>query len=622
MIRQYRRLTRHEGYWRVDGVGEISTGSSSGSRVAVYFSKVSGSDLGSDLYRTAEEAKLRVKFHTASLTDFVIGSIWKDGKRVVQTGPDLEQISVDASSQKSLKLRDGTTMFGGYVPSVVPPTCFQIHNNRMHLASSFMVVVRVPYSNNGYRWLIIPSTELFRFYTGVTRRLSSAALRGTIDKLVDWSKCRLEGGHPTICARQPLYNVEKVVLARAITSAQAHEQLFGPRKYFVQQAVNNRARPPEEQERPCIKALFPFDGASTLTVRGTPFYLGQRGNKVKAFFATEILRCTHRFEHLPPVVELSGLKHKHGLPSDPSGGPPLSNPISEDDFRTPLQVSEGSADKRIRRIAILTTQNRFADLDDMQFITHHLDETGTRSRFGEDAEVTKPTWDEGTYEKEAKGRAGVDNGSHHGTPARQLTHFILMLLHLRAASRPLGWKVSTRTLESQISHGEAVITSFPDVQGRSWHLTHGENGKRRSRQVVWVEIKLPAKNCYCYLAELELRPKETGHCTAFFYDKQFARFYDTAFDKLLTLTTINNRWPRTNTRWKAGDHKKSADALFATMVLEPVRHPPVRPEATADKDSNPGTSAGEIDVKRWANDFVEAVSGSLPSWVMIADSSG
>ncbi|HUH59050.1 MAG TPA: hypothetical protein VL001_03130, partial [Candidimonas sp.] len=237
----YTRLAKRDGYWRVDGVALINSKEHPGKYVEVDFSRISPEAVAAnDPYRTEASKSFldqswSVRFGSAALARFRIGSIWHKGKEVNQ--PErIGSCTVDIEHIQYVRLDEKVTLKGQAFPSVISSDrlCFG-GDNRKRLASTLFAVLPVKgdLDDEGRltHYLVIPASEIFVFYLGSSTRLISAALQGRVSSYIALKQENEKLNKIVrLHVRKQLSNVEAHVLARAQTSELAAEALFGPNK--------------------------------------------------------------------------------------------------------------------------------------------------------------------------------------------------------------------------------------------------------------------------------------------------------------------------------------------------------------------------------------------------------
>lgn len=584
MSRNYARLARHPGLWRVDGIGPIQSGERLGSRVAVYFSGLNEKGLQDPYARSSRNNDtLRLQVHTASVLDFSVGSVWRGGKRVLPGGTLRREprFHIDTNQTRLVRLNEEIVLQGQIASTVVPDSHFNLGDNRTHLALTLYAISPV-LNECGVQWLVVPASELFRFYNGASGRFLSAALQGRLKDYVDLSLRCIEEGCPVLYEQQPLSRTEAIVAARAIVNPAAHKSLLGPHKNFALTQANNKSASADAQRPLVIKTCFPFEGGTQLLVEGKRMPLVNADSKAQwAIFATQILDCSHPLGFPGLTIERAGRAGTQDQYGNGTPGTRLPHhyPLFPDDDGADEQ-GDAPADQRLRRLAALSQSTQFRGFRGIK-INYRRSQHGQRAGRSDGLHIGVPvqafTAGESSSASEAEGNLGIsDFRSQVSDVDRDLQHFLKMLEHLRIATEHRGWKIVTRQINDSVTHGSDKLASFPENIGRrfTWHRVTDANGETRTRQVVWTEVAFGDEAHYFYLLEMEMRPGETARkCTLFFYMQNFSRFADDDFVKLLKLTAVHYRWPRADDEWKKDFHRRWASELFAAITAAPIKHP-------------------------------------------------
>ena len=609
MSRNYARLARHPGLSRVDGIGPIQPSEPLGSRVTVFFSGLNENGIQNPYARASLNTEtLRLPVHSASLLDFSVGSVWRDGKRVLPGGTRRPEprFHIDTSQTRLVRLDEEVALRDQIASTVVPDSHFNLGDNRSHLASTLYAISPV-LNDCGVQWLVVPASELFRFYNGASARFLSAAFQGRLHEYVDLSLRRIEEGCPVLYERQPLSRTEAIVVARAIVNPTAQESLHGPHKNFALIQANNKPASADAQRPLIIKTCFPFQGGTELLVEGKRMPLVNADGKAQwAIFAMQIHDCSHPPGFQGLTIERAGSvggPDQHGN-ATPGARPPHHFPVIPDDDGND-EEGDAPADQRLRRLAALNYSTQFRRFRGIK-INYVRSEHGQRAGRSGGLHIGIPvqafTAGEGSSANEAQGNLGIsDFRSQVFEVDRDLEHFLRMLEQLRLATKHRGWKIVTRQINDSVTHGTDKLASFPENIGRrfTWHRVMDSIGEARTRQVVWTEVVFSDEAHYFYLAEMEMRPGETARkCTLFFYRQDFSRFADDDFVKLLKLTAVHYRWPRADDEWKKTFHRKWAGELFAAIAAVPIKHPSIKKKKKGNaeeksREENGGVNSGQ-----------------------------
>jgi hypothetical protein len=614
----HKRLARHEGIWRVDGIGPIEARGRLGARAIVHFSGLTEAGL-SDPYKklslNGETLKLRV--HAASIRNFRAGTIWRDGKRVAGAPPIRTPFRIDAGQVRLVALGASVNLNGDWASTVLPDRYLSFGgDNRQALLSTLYAIVPI-LEDRMTQWLVVPAVELLRFYIGVSSRLLSGAMQGLLGNYVEWEKSRMEGARPVLHVKQRLSRKEAAVLSRAVASISAKTILHGVHQHLS--AIHSNNAPLDQgNKRPLIiKANFPFTDTTQLYVSGKRMPLiSKEGKEQWAIYAMEILVCSH-----PPgfpgfILESDdSFENRTALTREGRAAlPPHHQPLLEND-EDEYELDDLPADKRLARLVTLSYTNQFSGFGELK--VEHRHPPCDRLTFQPGAVIDVPidayTEENGSYSDEAQGNLGISEfQSRIDHIDREITLFLKMLQHLRSIVTPRNWKISTRMSKDGLSQNGELIAFFPRQIGkrRTWHLVVDLEDKTRPRQVVWVEVITGSEGRIFYLLEMELKPSESGQCTILLHTNDFSSLDERTFHELLKLTAIQNRWPDRHNKWREKDHYKRAQALFSKVKMHRINHPhPPRAQEAGKASSH---QKPELSPKSWSKVLLEKIDELLP----------
>jgi hypothetical protein len=136
---RYKRLARHVGIWRVDGIGTITNNGRLGTRAVVHFSGLTDAGLSAPYTSSSLNGKvLPFPIHSASICDFIVGSVWEDGKRVSMQNSE-EEFTIELTKQKPTPLNYRVNLGeAGWVDTILPENYFTLENNRKALSPPHM----------------------------------------------------------------------------------------------------------------------------------------------------------------------------------------------------------------------------------------------------------------------------------------------------------------------------------------------------------------------------------------------------------------------------------------------------------------------------------------------------
>lgn len=604
----HKRLSRKPGIWRVDGIAPLESRNRLGTRTAVLFSEIKEASKGAP-YRSSSRTgeTLRLSIQSASIREFTIGSLWRDGRRIggPEGVPDL--LFVDLARAQIVTLNEQVKLGEHSIPSVLPERYFEMGLNRAELESTYYLIAPV-LDNPLTKWIVIACSELLRFYTGSSSRLLSTALQGRLDTLVDWQRCRREGDLPVVHVKRDLSRQEAAVFARAINSAMAKANLLAPHQHLSTTRHYNSTANANNQRPYVIRASFPYRANTHLQVAGKRINLAASSEPPQwGVFAMELQYCPQTFGSEGAIIE-SDEPWDGGIVSGKTEGGsnvPRNRPKfdEDDDEEDQPKIDDVPADPRLRRLVTRTFTNQFGGLTGFK-----LQHRRPRIRQGNgstgpviDVVVNTLTSGDGSHGSEGRGNLGVsDFQTRVENVDRDLTLFLELVKHLRKITKARGWKVSTRKLNDALALDGEQIAVFPEKLGkrRTWHLVNDADGTLRPRQVVWAEFALNEDGPYIYLLEMELKPGENGQCTLLMFMQDYSWLEDDVVQNLFKLTAIKNRWPDLHHKWDDPKHKELADLLFQQVHIRRLNHPAIK--STSKKALTPPVAKPKLDPASWA----------------------
>ncbi|MGU5814534.1 hypothetical protein ACV1EC_06485 [Aeromonas hydrophila] len=598
----YRRLAKHVGIWRVDGIGTLTSNRRLGARAVVHFSGLTDAGL-TDPYTSSSlnGNVLELSIHSASVCLFTVGSVWKDGKRVpIKDGE--EELTIDLVKQKATPLNYRVNPEEtGWIDTILPESGLALGDNRSALAPTSYVHASV-INNNKIQRLIVPASELLRFYAGITSPLLSHVLQGQLSKYIDIDKSFILGDCVTLHAKKNISKDEALVLARIIASPGMKRELFGVHQNLAMTNSNNNLLSVSKRAPLLIKMLFPFDDQTTLKVSGKKVKISKPNQipEVWAFFAMKIHSCSHPIGF--SKIMINGASYATPRKSDRTGLAhiPQFIPLKSDEKTNDFVFDDSPADQRMKRQVIQHHEDRFPELDavNIMHVTPKESSLVNSKQTPSSIPVTGHTMEDGSASKDAEGKVGADLCSIKSPDiSRDLSLFIDMLNSLREKTAALKWSISTRSLNSGFVKNGERIALFPSEAGRcrSWHKIELSDGNTRARQVIITEISVRNGSIYFYLLEMELKPTEPGQCTILLHDKSFSKIEDDTFNKILSLTSIQNSWLSDKTVWKRSKDRDAAKDIFSKLELYRILHPKVYKVSDATQDEKNKEQATEAD---------------------------
>lgn len=604
----YRRLAKHVGIWRVDGIGTITSNRRLGARAVVHFSGLTDAGL-TDPYTSSSlnGNVLELPIHSASICLFTVGSVWKDGKQV-SIKDDEEVLTIDLVKQKATPLNYRVNPEEtGWIDTILPESSLALGDNRSALAPTSYVHASVINNHKKIQRLVVPASELLRFYAGVTSPLLSHILQGQLDKYIDLDKSNIIGDCVTLHAKRNLSKYEAFALARIVASSRMKRELLGVHQYISSTNSNNNILSVPQRAPLLIKMLFPFDDLTTLKVSGKKIKISKPNAtpEVWAFFAMKIHSCSHHIGFSKILIK--GINYAPPKKSDKADLThiPQFIPLKNDENTNDFVLDDSPADQRLKRQVIQHHEDRFPELDavNIMHVTSNESSLGNGKQTPSSIPITGHTMEDRSSSKDAEGKIGTDlRNIKPSDVSRDLSLFIDMLKSLREKTKALSWSISTRSLNSGFVKDGERVALFPSEAGRcrSWHKIELSDDKTRARQVIVTEVSVGNGSIYFYLLEMELKPTEPGQCTILLHDKSLSRIEDKTINEILSLTSIQNSWLSSKTVWKRSENRFVAKNIFSKLALYRIPHPKVYKTSDTDttQDGKKKEQANKVEVER------------------------
>ena len=556
-------LRNLKGRWRVDGVSQASWNGQD-FKVGIVLSELNPNVQNPFTAGASKQgAPALITLNPHWLSPLTIGSTWDEGRLVSRAAPLPGQFQVDTSKAQLLSFNRSVKLGEKYTDNGVADPDFLTPRTHRDLYPSLYLLVPIQ-GNKLYQWMVIPCSEILRFYMGPSSRLIARVLQGALETLVTDGK--LEGDTVTLYANTGLQKLEKIILGRAY----ANEDTYLAEMKEVHrrlQAINTKNNNERKNAALSIEANFPFKGITNLTIAGVPMSLAKGSNN--ALFAMEIIHCTYPCGYSHLVMERENEVGAGGDKIVP-GTSPVFVPQEEDEIDD--LVLDTPSDARIPPKALTRHADPFPWMDSITIENRH---NQTQRDCRSDAphftvDVEENAIGDGSHAGEHKGKQQIIDVIDATPPSSELSLFIKLLPALQKGLAAKGWELQTITPNNQIRTDDPsyFATSFPSIKGGrwTWHL---------GRQLICVEVKLgPSSNDYFYILELE--QSKDAHCTALLRTDNLDKLDRNAINEFLRATTYNNDWPMFN-----GKKKKNETAKFAEhelnkehkMTLRKVKHP-------------------------------------------------
>ncbi len=602
----YKRLAKKHGIWRVDGIGVVSYSQRGSSRLMLHLSGIQEEFRESPYVKEALNGQyLALSIHPASARHFLVGSLWRDGSRIYLPPQEKSDFFIDTNLASYRRLREGVEINEIHLKDFLPPAYFKMARESYQglLPTGYFVVPVQP--GAPFKWMIVPASEVLRFYFGTSERLLHSIINGSLSKFVDWERSRIDNYEPVLHVEKNLSRLEAFVLGRALENKQAFRALTGVQQYLAGISIKNKTRL-DQEHAPLpfvLRTEFPFLGRTRLRVSGKRIVISKPGDsKEWAIFAMFIDQCNHSLG-FSRVIQESDIPRDVSAPGDrSSSGRPQLEPQIEDEEK--YEFDDVPADAKIKRVVSKTFTNQFPAFARMKFEHKRpiADPSYGRPPIPGEVPVRNLTINDGEYSADASNNVGVsgfDSFAYETETA--LTQFIEAINHLRKLPGASGWQIQSHNLTGQQNltlKGER-LAYFPEhiKRVRSWHIVELPSGDTRPRQVMLIEIKLDKARFY--ICEMELKNKE-AQCTIVLFRQDFSIVEDDEFRELLILTALRNRWPEAGKTWEKKADFDRQERFFIDHGITRIHHP----AETVDKKTKM-----KIPVKAsgWAKELMAAL---------------
>jgi len=422
------------GYWRIDGIGEINDVNSP--RARIYYSQIHKDYVDNPFHKksTIGESESFVR-PVRALPLLTIGSIWHEGKRILRSKPISNSFLINAGKMKLVTLDEQLTLDGRTIKSILPPSHFSLDDkSRASLSKNARYALVPVLDNPKTQWLIVPYSELIRFYYGVSSRFFSSVISGDFERYMHWEKCELQYSHCTLFSKIPLDRVEVAVLARAICSKEASFAMHSThRRLSSTQVSNTLAKQPHQPL--VLETKFPFSDTTNLQIRGKRFLLDEGTNRTSdtwAVFAMELMSCTHSLGFRGLTVQHDESEPYIDYAQEGGGGnsPPhgrLDNSIAN------LPETDKRPNRDLQETLFVENEMRFVEFQRMR-IHHQFPRKSYKkqkpSNYGVTA--TEMSFGESTTANDSKEVKGMSTGLNLTIPQRDISRFLEMLEQLQS----------------------------------------------------------------------------------------------------------------------------------------------------------------------------------------------
>lgn len=612
--------TRFPGTWRVDGATNVTRRGKRSCFVVILLAPINAA-FADNPYTTRALANgpgQPFRIHTSMLSRFVVGSVWRDGQLIHLPAEVSEVVKIEPERALYLSMGQELDVPASWPGELLPQSYFPVpDDNRAAMRNAMFAVV--PISGASTRqFLIVPCSELLRFYFGVSSRMLNDIFYGTINHdYADFSAGPgPESNRIQIHRKMLLSRPETLVVAMALSSAAARSALLGVHKAVSQ---GNLLR----QKKLEIHCRFPCEGPLSLAVEGKPILVPTADGKghVWAIFAMRILSSNHQLnaDHIDLIDDL--------IPASPvqQGGDIIyrrEDKMFAEDEKLPQLNDLLPANKRARRKTERVDTERFPGL--VRVRIRHPKESGKERQgarviavTGEEIKTEAYTPGPGNYEAANKGNQGVSEFVTEPPVepvrvARDLDLFLETCDMIAAGIEKDGWRCRARRINANPLNDRPSYSRFEPTATKSWSSLKG-----RTRHLVVYEM-ISVGQRYFYFLEMELKEHEVqnGQSTMLIYRSDYASIEDRDWVTYLSLCPLLGTWAtfknRHNPKLFVVD-PEVVDKLFSTINIHPIKHPrstfaPIETSEDPTTESSGSTShLRAYDPSKWADKLQTAL---------------
>lgn len=572
MSKPVKKLVNHPGVWRVNGYSNMQLYKNSAPRVFVSLTRIKESGSDAALYNgQLTKEQIWLKQPLSRISDLLIGSCWHGGddgggKRINRASPMPKSFLIDTSEIQIVKLNEPVTLSGVEYQSVLPSRAIKFGKHFNLMQDSLYAVVPV-LNDADTEYLVISCYELYRAYLGVSSGFINNIVQGDVWRIFEWND-------PTLRVKRRLSRLEQFVAYRGHYDQGGRECFYMPSNHLKATRMANQLKKEEDREKLVLKATFPFNGRTLLTVAGKAFRNVNSRGSVWCVFAANLLHCAK-----PVDFDVDIESDKFSTNPQPWINEAGNSDDDEDDLFDDEDPpgSEDPPNTGGRRAYSLNFNNFFGAMRDVSFKHHDTGESNDpvyENDSGKPVDASSLEELESKSEDDPKILQTSEFDSHIDTVGRELSDFIKMIVRLRVFLVKHGWELRTRSRGSAliITEGE-IVTTFLNTNNRrkSWHkIGDGDGG--RLRQIVWVEVAL-GNDQFIYLMEMELTENESGRSTLCVFSDGFKYMSEEDFRVFLGMTATQNKWPRVSHKWKSDKANIAAKKYFCTYTHFPITHP-------------------------------------------------
>lgn len=614
MSRLETELSDRGGFWRLDGVGTIELPSDAkfGMTAEFHFSEISPTKINTPFKKDAITGEhFSPALNIAYLRKIPTGSVLSAGHP--NTPPPLVgSYRIDTDLARQHLRSDEVCLNGLDIKEILPDSYFLSPPKiKEHLKQAQLTIVPT-IGISSPKYLIIPDTELFKFYYGAGNTILKGVLNGTTSAIYSHEKSYLEEETTTIHSNRDLSRLELATIARWRNSEIAYTRMLSIRNHIVARHIS-RGIINSSNERH-IKASFPFNGHTTLGVCGKKICLESvhGAPPIWAIFVMRIQSCS-RGLGCKKVRQISGHSNKSKANTDPHEPTSLNTFVHLPEFDPsdlPLEDIPANIDlQRIHRGDGIPVE--LPALSDVRFEKIYQEGSDTAhvptERVYTDIGVL--TLEDGSAGKDNTGR-GLDG--HDEEISALSKNLELFLLCIESINNDSPIHLDTIGFESARNYNGNKINTLRAPYNRRWCSITDED-KQRPRNIIVAEAVI-APSQHIYLIEMEIPPATTGQCSIILHKTDYSKLDEDTFKNYLRLTAHQYHWATDTFESTNSYYSKLSADTFKYLKVVKLRHPnkieenPAQPEDNAVQNSRY--------VTRWKNvilNSIEQISNTLSS---------
>lgn len=288
-------------------------------------------------YPLSEQQIIEIQIST--LLNFEVGGLWQNQQKIEAPSYTVENFTVCVEKDTARLIKAGIADNDEFV---IP---FDRHP--YHVAHTHSWCVRTEASDGTL--VVIPATELIRFYYGSSSSLLARLLRYPLDTKTLWDEATLDArgyaAHVDLAKGIKGNSVEDI--ARIALSKRALESA----RMIGSSIVGGGATYP--------RTTFPFYGESTLHVTG----MWIRNDKPRRFLVFQMRSCSHAFPFQKLTYTMASKSQASSKSGNRAAGNDLKPGISSSPLRRNISIAQEPPDKnRSAKALRIFTAVRFPDL--------------------------------------------------------------------------------------------------------------------------------------------------------------------------------------------------------------------------------------------------------------------